>query len=248
MKTVPKLVVGNWKMFGRLSSNKALIESLLLEPSVNREQVVIAPPYPYLAQVATLLEGQKLQLGAQNVGRFAENGPYTGKVSAGMLADIGCRYVIVGHSERRAAFSETQMVLSDKIIHAQAAGITPVFCIGETLQERQSSEYLAVLYEQLESIRHSSPQPLVVAYEPIWAIGTGQVAQVEQIAEVHTKIKEWLLLNRPDSANISILYGGSVKADNVAQIFATPNVDGALVGGASLDLNSFTKICAEALL
>lgn len=248
MKTLPKLVVGNWKMFGRLSSNKALMESLLLEPSVNQKHVVIAPPYPYLSQVASLLEGQKLQLGAQNVGRFAENGPYTGKVSAAMLADIGCRYVIVGHSERRMAFSETQRVLSDKIIHAQSAGITPIFCIGETLQERRSGEHLTILYEQLESLRHSSAGSLVVAYEPIWAIGTGQVAHVEQIAEVHSKIKEWLLLNRPDSANISILYGGSVKVDNVTQIFSTANVDGALVGGASLDLISFTKICAAALL
>ncbi|MBY0377064.1 MAG: triose-phosphate isomerase, partial [Gammaproteobacteria bacterium] len=191
---------------------------------------------------------QNLQLGAQNVGRFADDGPYTGKVSAGMLIDIGCQYVIVGHSERRRAFSETQIVLRDKIIHAQEAGLTPIFCIGETLQERQSGEYLAILFDQLESLRHASLNPFVVAYEPIWAIGTQQVAQVEQIAEVHAKIKGWLLLNRPDSANIRILYGGSVNASNATQVFATANVDGALVGGSSLSVGSFAKICAAALL
>lgn len=241
-----KLVIGNWKMNGRIERNAQLLQALLATPAVNREGVAVAVPTAYLGQVARLLPGQPLALGAQDVSRFADDGAYTGEVSAAMLADCGCRYTLIGHSERRQYFGEDNAALAAKLTAAQSAGLTAVFCVGETLAERETGRHFEVIRRQLEAVIGARAERLVVAYEPVWAIGTGKVASVEQIAEVHAEIKNWLLHHLEGSATIRVLYGGSVKADNAAAIFSVPNVDGALVGGASLECPTFAKICEAA--
>ncbi|UTH75123.1 triose-phosphate isomerase [Chromobacterium sp. IIBBL 290-4] len=241
-----KLVIGNWKMNTRAQSAQALAAELLADAATNHEGVGIAAPAVYLAALAQQLKGGKLALSAQDVSCYAKDGAYTGETSAEMLADIGCVYTLVGHSERRQYFSEDNAALLAKMRNAIAAGVTPVLCVGETLAQREADEYKTVIADQLAILAEIADGEYVIAYEPVWAIGTGKVASLEQIAEIHAFIKNWCLQNVGASDKIRVLYGGSVKAENAAAILATKNVDGALVGGASLDAGSFRVICQAA--
>ena len=241
-----KLVIGNWKMNTRGDSARLLAAALLADEETNREGVGIAAPAVYLAALAEQLKGGKIALSSQDVSRFAADGAFTGEVSAEMLADVGCRYALVGHSERRQYFREDNAALLAKMRNAIAAGVVPVLCVGETLEQRESGAYLDVVREQLAILAEIDDGEYVIAYEPVWAIGTGKVASLEQIAEIHAFIKNWCLQNISGSDKIRVLYGGSVKAENAEAILATENVGGALVGGASLDAGSFRVICQAA--
>lgn len=241
-----KLVIGNWKMHGRHAFNAQLVTQLLASEQVNRAGVALAVPTPYLVSVGALLEGHRLALAAQDVSCFADDGAYTGETSANMLADVGCRYVLVGHSERRQYLNEGSETLRQKLLNAIAAGLTPVYCVGETLAQREAGHHIEVIREQLSVLDGIDGESIVVAYEPVWAIGTGKVASLEQIEEIHCEIKAECLRRLQGSANIRVLYGGSVKADNAMAILSLDNVDGALVGGASLVPESFSMICQTA--
>ncbi|MBI3146157.1 MAG: triose-phosphate isomerase [Pseudogulbenkiania sp.] len=241
-----KLVIGNWKMHGRHAFNARLVEQLLSSEQVNRSGVALAVPAPYLVSVGELLQGSRLSLAAQDVSRFADDGAYTGEISAGMLADVGCAYVLVGHSERRQYLNEGGEQLRQKLLNAIAAGLTPVYCVGETLAEREAGRHLEVIRDQLSVLEGIDSDAMVVAYEPVWAIGTGRVASLEQIEEIHREIKAECLRRLTGSATILVLYGGSVKAENAMAILSVDNVDGALVGGASLVSESFSVICQAA--
>lgn len=241
-----KLVIGNWKMNGRLAANLSLLEGLLASPALDGANVAIAPPFAYLAQLSARLSGTQIKLAAQDVSAFANDGAYTGEVSASMLSDLLCQYVLIGHSERRQYFAESKELLSKKLQAAVAAGLTPVYCVGETLAQREQGEYKNIISAQLAALDGLPDGTYIVAYEPVWAIGTGKVASIEQIAEVHQFIKETLLQCHGASDSIRVLYGGSVKADNAEVIFSLENVGGALVGGASLDVMGFGQICQAA--
>ncbi|MDF0605545.1 triose-phosphate isomerase [Neisseriaceae bacterium TC5R-5] len=241
-----KLVIGNWKMNTRSQSAEALLAALLRDASTNNDQVAIAAPAVYLQRLFAQLQDGAIRLAAQDVSRYAADGAYTGELSAEMLADCGCTYVLVGHSERRQYFAETDAALLSKVCNVMAAGMVPVFCVGETLAQREQGGYLEVIHQQLALLTDIPEGGCVVAYEPVWAIGTGKVASLDQVAEIHDAIKIWCLQNVNASANIRVLYGGSVKADNAAPILATKNVDGVLVGGASLDAEIFKVICQAA--
>ena len=241
-----KLVIGNWKMNTRADSARALLALLLADEASNRAGVGVAAPAVYLAGLAEQLQGQPLGLCAQDVSGFDQDGAFTGETSAAMLADIGCGYTLVGHSERRQYFGESNALLLKKMRAAIAAGLVPVLCVGETLDEREAGRQLEVIRDQLALLVEIDHGEYVVAYEPVWAIGTGKVATLAQIAEIHGAIKNWCLQNVKASDNIRVLYGGSVKAENAEAILATENVDGALVGGASLDAGSFRAICQAA--
>lgn len=241
-----KLVIGNWKMHGRLERNRQLLAALAPRVAGMKTEIGVAPPSAYLGQVVALLEGTRLRLCAQDVSRYAEDGAFTGEVSAPMLADIGAHYVLIGHSERRQYFSEGNDVLRTKLEAALNAGLVPVLCVGESLAEREAGHQWPVIERQLQVLDGLSAPEWVVAYEPVWAIGTGKVATVEQIGEMHRAIAEKLLQTCKGSVKIRVLYGGSVKSDNAEAVLATPHVDGALVGGASLDAEAFEKICRTA--
>jgi triosephosphate isomerase len=241
-----KLVIGNWKMNGRRSANRALLAALLQEPACNRSGVSVAVPAVYLADVAEQLATQALSLSAQDVSQFADDGAFTGEVSAAMLAEFATDYVLIGHSERRQYFGESNRLLGAKFDAARSVGLVPVLCVGETLAEREAGQAEAVIAAQLDVLVGRASGDLVVAYEPVWAIGTGKVATIEQIAAMHAYIKQWVLQNAKGADSIRVLYGGSVKAENADAVLSTPNVDGALVGGASLDASAFRKICETA--
>lgn len=241
-----KLVIGNWKMNGRHAANLALLGQMLENADINRDGVGLAAPAVYLAQLASVLQGSAMAVAAQDVSRFATDGAFTGENSAQMLADVGCRYVLIGHSERRQYFGEQNDALSAKLQAVVAAGMVPVLCVGETLAEREAGQELAVISRQLETLAAISGQPYVVAYEPVWAIGTGKVATIEQIDAVHQQIRALVLQCYGASDSIRVLYGGSVKADNADAILSLASVGGALVGGASLEVNGFGKICQAA--
>jgi len=241
-----KLVIGNWKMNGRREANQALLAALLQEPACNRNGVSVAVPTVALVDAAAQLAGQGLSASAQDVSQFADDGAYTGEVSAAMLAEYGTDFVLLGHSERRQYFGEDNRVLAAKYDAARAAGLRPVLCVGETLAEREAGQDEAVVAAQLEVLIGRASGDLVIAYEPVWAIGTGKVATIEQIAAMHAYIKQWVLHNTKGADSIRVLYGGSVKAENADAVLSTPNVDGALVGGASLDVSAFRKICETA--
>lgn len=241
-----KLVIGNWKMNGRLEQNQRLLEALAEAVAGLEVEVGVAPPAAYLGQVASLTQGSALRLCAQDVSQYADDGAYTGEASAAMLADISVRYVLLGHSERRQYFGEDNVVLRRKLEAVLKAGLTPVLCVGETLAEREAGQQWSVIEQQLSVLDDVALTELVVAYEPVWAIGTGKVATVEQIGQMHTAIAEKLLQTSKGSVKIRVLYGGSVKSDNADAVFAVQNVDGALVGGASLDAEAFRKICLAA--
>lgn len=239
-----RLVAGNWKMNGSLAANRALLDQLVVAPGV---EVAVCVPYPYLAQLQERPSG--LLLGAQDVSEH-EAGAYTGEVSAAMLGEFGCRYVIVGHSERRALFGEADTVVGRKARAALAAGMVPIVCVGETLDERDAGQVMAVIGRQLgavlEVVGVEAMAALVLAYEPVWAIGSGRSATAGQVAEVHGGIRAWLRAHGVDAKRVRILYGGSVKADNAAAIFAVADVDGGLIGGASLVAEEFMAICRAA--
>jgi triosephosphate isomerase len=229
-----RLVAGNWKMHGSRASIAALLDALLkANPGSG---CVVCAPFPYLAQVAERLRGGAVAWGAQNVSEHAQ-GAYTGEVSAAMLAEFGCRYVIVGHSERRQLFRETDEQVAAKFAAVRAAGMTPILCVGETLEERDSGRTEAVVARQLGAVKFENA---VLAYEPVWAIGTGRNATPEQAQAVHA------FLRRKVSSETPILYGGSVKPQNAAAIFAMPDVDGGLIGGASLVAQDFLDIVKAA--
>ncbi len=246
-----KLVAGNWKMNGNLASNQALLKSLIpvLAP-VSRARCAVCVPYPYLAQTEHILRGQGISWGAQDVCQY-EHGAYTGGVSAGMVADFGCRYVIVGHSERRALFGDTDEMVAQKFAAVLKAGLTPIFCVGETLAERESGEMEKVIVRQVDAVMAKSGaaalELAVVAYEPVWAIGTGKTATPEEAQAVHAFIRSRVAEQDIRVADaLTIIYGGSVKASNAQQLFAMPDIDGGLIGGAALVADEFAAICKAA--
>jgi triosephosphate isomerase (TIM) len=246
-----KLVAGNWKMNGNLASNQALLKSLipLLAP-VSGTRCAVCVPYPYLAQTEHILRGQGIAWGAQDVCQF-EHGAYTGGVSAGMVADFGCRFVIVGHSERRALFGDTDEAVAQKFAAVLKAGLTPIFCVGETLAERESGVMEKVIARQIDAVIAKSGaaalERAVVAYEPVWAIGTGKTATPDEAQAVHAFIRGRVAEQDIRVADgLVILYGGSVKASNAAQLFAMPDIDGGLIGGAALVAEEFAAICKAA--
>lgn len=239
-----KLVVGNWKLNGSFAANEALLGGCCALPCV---EVAVCVPFPYLAQAASSLNG--MALGAQTVSEF-QSGAYTGEVSAEMLADLGCRYVIVGHSERRALFGEDDATVGRKAAAALRVGLVPIVCVGETLAEREAGKVMEVIGRQFgvlqELVGAQGLSRAVIAYEPVWAIGTGRAASADEAQEVHCHIRRWLAAHGASAAEMRILYGGSVKADNAAALFAMPDVDGGLIGGASLAARDFMAICRAA--
>lgn len=248
--TLPSLIAANWKMHGSRAANTVLLDQFLAlvaaSPSVlNAANIVLCAPFPYLADVATTLQiaGSSIAWGAQDVSAHAE-GAYTGEVSASMLADLGCQYVIVGHSERRREHGESDALIAAKAQMAYSAGLCPIVCLGETLKERQADQTLEVIDTQINALLTLDDDCLgacVIAYEPVWAIGTGRQATPGQAQTVHSHIRQRLTSRVP---SIRLLYGGSVKPDNATELFAQPDIDGGLIGGASLDANSFFSIIA----
>lgn len=245
-------IAGNWKMNLDRGGSLALVQGLV-EAFRNASNVDIAvcPPNVYLGEVGKTLHGSNIGLGAQNVWSKPE-GAYTGEVSVGMLKDVGCRYVILGHSERRAIFGETDRMVNEKLHAVLAAGLTPIVCVGETLEQREAGQTEQVVRSQcvgsLAGLSHDQMLKTVLAYEPVWAIGTGKTATPGQAEEVHQDIRNLLesQFSKETSQRVIILYGGSVKADNAHELLSQTNIDGALVGGASLKLDSFEGIVKAA--
>ena len=244
-----RLVVGNWKMHGHHAANETLLEALRTAGPLPCD-VAVCPPHPYLAQAAERLARSAICWGAQDCSA-QEQGAYTGEVSAAMLADFDCRYVIVGHSERRSLHHESDQLVADKAQAALAKGITPIVCVGETLAQREAGETEAVVKRQLSAVIHALGHcagEMVVAYEPVWAIGTGRTATPEQAQAVHALLRAQLHAATPRADRMRLLYGGSVKPDNAASLFAQPDIDGGLIGGASLKAADFLAICRAAAL
>lgn len=241
-----RLVVANWKMNGSFAANAAWTKAFFALGKFECDAAVCAP-HVYLMQMSEQLKGSALALGAEDVSEYAE-GAYTGEVSPAMLADVGCRYVIVGHSERRALFGDTDERVAQKAKAALAAGLTPIVCVGETLAERESSQTIRVVARQLaaviKEVGAADFECCVIAYEPVWAIGTGKSATPEIAQQVHAALRTELALHSRDLAEkVRILYGGSVKPGNAAALFAMPDIDGGLIGGASLKAEDFYAIC-----
>ncbi len=243
-----KLVAGNWKMVGGLVQNQALLSAVAAGiTKISGMDCAVCVPFPYLAQVQQLLRSTPVKWGAQDVHQL-EKGAYTGEVSASMLCDFACHYVIVGHSERRSLYGESSQLVAEKFAAAQKAGLTPILCIGETLAQREDGTTEKVVAEQLDAvIKLSGVQSLhkaVLAYEPVWAIGTGKTATPQQAQAVHAFIRQRIAaLDEKIAQDLLILYGGSVKAANAAELFAMADIDGGLIGGASLDAEEFLAIC-----
>jgi triosephosphate isomerase (TIM) len=240
-----KLVVGNWKMNGSRAANEVLLEALKAPHVVGGAQVAVCVPAPYLADVSLSLKNSGVVWGAQDCSAF-EAGAYTGEVSAGMLMEFGCTYVLVGHSERRAQHGESDAMVADKAAAALAHRMTPIVCVGETLAERAAGLTDEVVKRQLSAVIQklgSAVSEVVVAYEPVWAIGTGKTATPQQAQAVHQLLRAQLMAAVPTAGNMLILYGGSVKSDNAAVLFAQSDIDGGLVGGASLNATEFLAIC-----
>ncbi|MBK6359492.1 MAG: triose-phosphate isomerase [Comamonadaceae bacterium] len=243
-----KLIAGNWKMNGGLAANEALAKALLGGLSVPACNVAVCAPAPYLAQLQVLLANSAIALGAQDVSAH-ESGAYTGEVSVAMLKEFGVRYAIVGHSERRQYHGETDAAVAAKAQRALAAGITPIVCVGETLAEREAGKTEEVVKRQLAAVIHANGHcisEIVVAYEPVWAIGTGKTASPEQAQQVHAVLRAQLKAASDHADRIAILYGGSMNAANAAQLLAQPDIDGGLIGGASLKAPDFLTIIAAA--
>jgi triosephosphate isomerase len=243
-----KFVAGNWKMHGSLGSNLALLTAVRGGAAALKGQMAVCVPYPYLAQAQAVLAGSNVAWGAQDVSEHAQ-GAYTGEVSAGMLNDFGCRYVIVGHSERRSYYGDTDVVVAAKFAAALKAGLTPILCVGETLAEREAGITAEVVIRQMDAIMSASGVAAlggaVVAYEPVWAIGTGKTATPAQAQEVHAMIRDRVARDDKAVAGVlQILYGGSVKPANARELFGQPDIDGGLIGGASLVADDFLGICA----
>jgi triosephosphate isomerase len=242
-----KLVAGNWKMHGNLAENEVLLSGILAGMADVKAGVAVCVPAPYLAQVQAKLAGSAVAWGAQNMSQHGK-GAFTGEVSAAMLQDFGCKYVIVGHSERRALYGESDAVVAAKYAAAQAAGLVPILCVGETLAERESGVTEAVVGRQLDAVINGSGvgslSAAVIAYEPVWAIGTGKTASPEQAQAVHAFIRNKIrALDGAVADTLVIQYGGSMKASNAAELLAQPDIDGGLIGGASLSADEFLAIC-----
>jgi triosephosphate isomerase len=246
-----KFIAGNWKMYTTAATATALAEGVAKGVTDNAVTVAICPPFPWLGIVADAVRGSAVDVGAQNC-HFAAEGAYTGDVSPGMLLDAGCKYVIVGHSERRHGFGEPDLFLNRKVKAATAAGLSVIFCVGELLAEREAKQTEEVLEYQLAAglsgLSKDAVSKLVVAYEPVWAIGTGKVASPDQAQEAHAFIRKRFAAQFGEAAAhaLVIQYGGSVKPDNASEILKKPDVDGALVGGASLKADSFLGIIRAA--
>jgi triosephosphate isomerase (TIM) len=246
-----QMVAGNWKMHGSRSTNQALLAEL--EMSLKPEwpiDIVVFPPYVYISDAVRLLEDGRIAVGAQDV--CAESGgAFTGQVCAAMLKDVGCAYVIVGHSERRRWYHEDDALVARKFAAVLEQGLTPVLCVGESLEEREAQQTEAVIGRQLDAVIATHGiggfSRAILAYEPVWAIGTGRTASPQQAQAVHAFLRARIhAQDAKMSRHLRILYGGSVKAGNAAELFAMPDVDGGLVGGASLSADEFQQICAAA--
>ena len=238
-----KLVVGNWKMHGSRAANAELLAQLLGARPFGCD-VAVCPPFVYLADTAIALAASDVRWGAQDVSAHAQ-GAYTGEVSVAMLQELGCRYVLVGHSERRAYHAESDALVAAKAQAALGRGVTPIVCVGETLAEREAGQTAEVVKRQLSAVIHQLAHcaaEMVVAYEPVWAIGTGRTATPAQAQEVHALLRAQLQAATGRGDAMRILYGGSVKADNAAELFAQPDIDGGLIGGASLKAADFIAI------
>lgn len=247
-----KLIAGNWKMNGSLEANDALVRALvagLKEQGVDAfATAAVCVPAPYLAQVQMLRSGSSLELGAQDVSQH-EKGAFTGEVSAPMLRELGVRYAIVGHSERRQYHGETDALVAEKAKAALAHGVTPIVCVGETLAEREAGKTEEIVKRQLAAVIHVNGHcisEIVVAYEPVWAIGTGRTATPEQAQQVHALLRKQLAAATAHADRVHILYGGSMNAGNAAALLAQPDIDGGLIGGASLKAADFLQIIASA--
>lgn len=244
-------VCGNWKMFTSTRTGRELASTLVREIADDRCTVAVCPPYPYLALIGEVLHGSKIALGAQNL-YPAKEGAFTGEVSPEMLVDVGCKYVIVGHSERRHGLGEQDSFINHKVQCALDVGLSVILCVGETLEERRAGHTESIIDQQLiQGVRGVAPDRigrLVIAYEPVWAIGTGLNATPEQAEAVHRHIRQRCreVYGAESAANLLIQYGGSVKPENAAELMAQPDVDGALVGGASLKAESFLAIVRAA--
>jgi triosephosphate isomerase len=245
-----KFVAGNWKMHGSLKSNDALLRDVRAGAAALDIDIAVCVPYPYLAQARELLAGSNVAWGAQDVSEHAQ-GAYTGEVSAAMLVDFGCKYVIVGHSERRAYYGESDAIVACKAQAALQAGLIPIVCVGETLEERERNVTAEVVIRQMDAVIArcgvASLAHMVVAYEPVWAIGTGRTATPAQAQEVHALIRARVAREDAGVAGgLRILYGGSVKPGNARELMTQPDIDGGLIGGASLVAADFVAICAAA--
>jgi triosephosphate isomerase len=245
-----KRIVGNWKMNGSLVANQALVDAMLagFEAQAIEAELALCVPAPYLAQLQTLLSGSSMVWGVQDVSAH-EQGAFTGEVSAAMAKDFGCRYAIVGHSERRQHHGETDAVVAAKAQRALAAGMTPIVCVGETLAQREAGETEAVVRRQLAAVIHAvthCTSEIVVAYEPVWAIGTGKTATPEMAQAVHAVLRAQLAAATEHPKRVAILYGGSMNAANAASLLAEPDIDGGLIGGASLKAVDFLQIALAA--
>lgn len=242
-----KLVVGNWKMHGSRAANAQLLAGLKEAGPWNAD-VAVCVPAVYIAETALALTGNAIVYGAQDCSSH-EQGAYTGEVSSAMLSDVGCRYVIVGHSERRAYHAESDQLVADKAKAALAHGVTPIVCVGETRADREAGQTEAVVKRQLAAVIHTLGHccgEMVVAYEPVWAIGTGLTASPAEAQAVHAVLRAQLHAATDRSGVMRILYGGSVKADNAAELFSQADIDGGLIGGASLKVADFAAICRAA--
>ena len=242
------IVAGNWKMNGSKASIQSLLEAIKLGvEKLNNVELIVFPPFVYLAQVQHLLEKTSIAWGAQTMSEEAR-GAFTGEISADMLKDFGCEYVLIGHSERRILFGETDQDVAEKYIVALRAGLKPIICVGETLEERNAGTTSQVITRQLKSILSISPYSdaltqSIIAYEPVWAIGTGLAAKPEDAQKVHALIRKTIAeVDKGVAEQLRILYGGSVKRDNATALFAMPDIDGGLIGGASLDAPEFLGI------
>lgn len=257
MQTRPTLVAGNWKLNGTRSSAVALAESVSKGAAGITSEILLCPAFVHLADVLNVVGNTAVRLGAQNCAAFS-SGAYTGECAAPMLMEFGCEYVIVGHSERRQLFAENDAVVAQKFNAAQHAGLTPILCVGETLDERREQRAVAVIQGQLEAVFNSRDASAdqdggsgkrrlhntVIAYEPVWAIGTGETASPEQAQEIHAAIRGTLAEIDPEMAQMTrIIYGGSVKPDNAQALFSQVDIDGGLIGGASLKAEEFLAIC-----
>lgn len=242
-----KLIVGNWKMHGSRPANAELLSGILAARPFAAD-VAVCVPFPYLFEAAATLAASEIRWGAQDCSAH-DQGAYTGEVSAQMLSECGCRYALVGHSERRAYHHESDALVAEKAKLLLARGVTPIVCVGETLAERDAGQTEDVVKRQLSVVIHAlahCASEIVVAYEPVWAIGTGRTATPEQAQQVHAVLRAQLQAATGHGERMKILYGGSVKADNAATLFAMPDIDGGLIGGASLKAADFVAICRAA--
>ena len=242
-------IAGNWKLNGSLASNAALLDGVRAGAAGLKAELAVCVPAPYLAQVQSALAGSGVNWGAQDLS-VHDSGAYTGEVSAAMLGDFACRYVIVGHSERRSYHGETDELVAQKAVRALSAGLVPIVCVGETLAEREQGATDAVVIRQLKPVLEAVGADLakiVVAYEPVWAIGTGKTATPDMAQQVHELIRATLAqADAAAAATVRILYGGSMKPDNAGELLAKPDIDGGLIGGASLKAVDFLAIAKAA--